>query len=364
MDIKIKLNLQLFAEEEKTEKATPKKRREAREEGQVLQSREITGSFILLICFLTINMFGNYMIKNITTFMNTAFSNFNNLDSIFTFDNMRIKFLFVISVFLKITAPVVLIAFISGLLINYIQIGFLFTTKPLKPNLNRINPIEGFKRIFSKRAIIELLKSVAKILIIGYVAFTFMKKNSGILLKLPSMGINQILTNFSKLSFSFSMRIVGALFFISILDYIYQWRDYEKQLMMTKQELKEEYKQMEGDPLVKSKIREKQRRMALSRMMSDVPKADVIITNPTHIAVALKYDRENYTAPYLVAKGVDIIAENIKKVAKENEIPIVENKPLARTINDIVEIGEAIPEDLYEAVAEVLAYVYSLREEI
>ena len=360
----IKLNLQLFAEGEKTEKATPKKRKDAREEGQVLQSREITGSFILLICFFTLNLFGNYIIKNMTNFMKQTFSNLDSLDSIFTLDNMRINFLLVISVFLRVVAPVVLIAFISGLFINYMQIGFLFTTKSIKPKLSRINPIEGFKRIFSKRALMELFKSLIKIILIGYVAFSYIKKKAGMLLKLPYMDVNQIVKAFSKISFGFSMKIVGALFFISVLDYIYQWRDYEKNLMMSKQELKEEYKQMEGDPLVKSKIREKQRKMALSRMMNEVPKADVIITNPTHIAVALKYDRESFAAPYLVAKGVDLIAENIKKVAKENEIPIVENKPLARTINDIVEIGEVIPEDLYEAVAGVLAYVYSLKDEV
>ncbi|WP_077367484.1 flagellar biosynthesis protein FlhB [Anaerosalibacter sp. Marseille-P3206] len=360
----IKLNLQLFSDGEKTEKATPKKRKEAREEGQVLQSREIAASFMLLVSFLTLSVFGNYMLKNITNFMRQTFSIINDLDPYFTFDSIRLNFFTVISVFLSIIAPVALVTVIAGLVINYLQIGFLFTTKTLKPKLSRINPVEGFKRLFSKRAIMELIKSIIKIIIIGYVGYSYIKKRAGILLKLPNMGINQLIKNFSELSFGFSMKIIGALFFISIIDYIYQWREYEKNLMMTKQELKEEYKQMEGDPLVKSKIREKQRKMAFSRMMQEVPKADVIITNPTHIAVALKYDRENSSAPYLVAKGVDLIAENIKKVARENKIPIVENKPLARAINEVVEIGEVIPEELYEAVAEVLAYVYSLKDEI
>lgn len=360
----LKIDLQLFAEDEKTEKATPKKRKEAREEGQVLQSREITATFILMICFFSMRIFGSYMMKNTSNFMKKLFSNLGELDHIFIIDNMRVNFLKVVSVFIRTVAPITLIAFVSGFFINYIQIGFLFTTKPLKPKLNRINPIEGFKRIFSKRALVELVKSTIKIIAIGYVAYNYIKKRSGILTKLPYMSINQIIVNFFKLSYGFSMRIVGVLLIISIVDYIYQWREYEKNLMMTKQELKEEYRQMEGDPLIKSKIREKQRKMALSRMMHEVPTADVIITNPTHFAVALKYDREKFSAPYVIAKGADLVAENIKKLASENHIPIVENKILARTIYDMVEIGDVIPEDLYETVAEVLAYVYSLKDEI
>lgn len=358
------INLQLFAEDEKTEEATPKKRKDAREEGQVLQSREITATFILLVCFFSMNIFGSYMMKNTSNFMVDVFSNLDDLENTFIMDNMRVNFLKVVSVFLSIAGPIALIAFVSGFFINYIQVGSLFTTKPLKPKLSRINPIEGFKRLFSKRALVELVKSTIKIIAIGYVAYNYIKKRWGILTKLPYTSINQIIVNFSKLSYGFSMRIVGVLFIISVADYIYQWREYEKNLMMTKQELKEEYRQMEGDPLVKSKIREKQRKMALSRMMHDVPTADVIITNPTHFAVALKYDKEKYPAPYVIAKGADLVAQNIKKLASENHIPIVENKMLARTLYNMVEIGEVIPEDLYEAVAEVLAYVYSLKDEI
>ncbi|SHH99449.1 flagellar biosynthesis protein FlhB [Sporanaerobacter acetigenes] len=362
--MKYNIQLQLFADAEKTEKATPKKRKDAREEGQILQSREISSAFILLLSFLGIKIFGKYMFENLMKFMSYTFSLIENLDGLFVMDNMRVNFLSIIAIFLKVTAPVVLVAFAAGLMANYMQIGFLFTTKPLKPKLNRINPIEGFKRIFSKRALMELLKSSLKILIIGYATYGFFKKKINTILNLGNMEIEDMLVNFSKLSFEFGMRIVGVLFFLAVLDYFYQWREYEKNLMMTKQELKEEYKQTEGDPIVKSKIREIQRKMAFSRMMQDVPKADVIITNPTHIAVALKYDKDLYIAPFIVAKGVDLIAENIKKVAGENSIPIVENKPLARTIYETVEIGDMIPENLYEAVAEVLAYVYSMKDEI
>ncbi|WP_416198024.1 MAG: Flagellar biosynthetic protein FlhB [Sporanaerobacter sp.] len=362
--MKYSIQLQLFADAEKTEKATPKKRKDAREEGQILQSREISSILILLLSFVGIKIFGKYMFENSMKFMKDTFSLIDNPDKLFVMDNIMANFLSIIVVFLKIIGPIVLLAFVAGLISNYIQIGFLFTTKPLKPKLNRINPIEGFKRIFSKRALMELLKSSLKILIIGYTSYGFLKKKINTILNLGNMEIEDMLVSFSKLSFEFGMRIVGVLFFLAILDYFYQWREYEKNLMMTKQELKEEYKQTEGDPLIKSKIREVQRKMAFSRMLQDVPKADVIITNPTHIAVALKYDKDLYIAPFLLAKGADLIAENIKKVASENNIPIVENKPLARTIYETVEIGDIIPEDLYEAVAEVLAYVYSMKAEI
>lgn len=360
--MEIKIKLQLFADAEKTEKATPKKRRDAREEGQIFQSKEINSVFILLVSFLVLNIFGKIMIKNLVGFMQHIFSSFEELDSLFIQDNIRINFLIVMAVFLKASAPILVSAFFAGILINYLQVGFLFTTKPLKPKLSRVNPIEGFKRIFSKRAFVELGKSIMKIWLIGYVAYSFIKKRIGILIDLPNMEIVQILENFSKLSFQFGMKIVGSLLLVSILDYIYQWRDHEKNLMMSKQELKEEFKQTEGDPLVKSKIKEKQRKMALSRMMQEVPNADVIITNPTHIAVALKYDQEISFAPILVAKGADIVAENIKEIGNKNSVPIVENKVLARTIYKTVEIEDIIPEELYEAVAEVLAYVYSLKD--
>lgn len=360
--MEFKIQLQLFAEGEKTEKATPKKRREAREEGQVFQSKEISSVFILLISFLAFNILGKFILKNLIELMKYLFSSFQNLDDIFTQDNIRIKFLSIIAVFLKVSSPILITTYFASLIINYLQVGFLFTTKPLEPKFSRINPIEGFKRIFSKKAFVELGKSIIKILLIGYVAYSFIKKRIGILVNLPSMAPIQILKNFSNLSFQFGIRILGVLLVVSALDYFYQWWDYEKNLMMSKEELKEEFKQTEGDPLVKSKIKEKQRKMAFNRMMQEVPKADVIVTNPTHIAVALKYDQELNFAPIVVAKGADIIAENIKKTGKENSIPIVENKPLARAIYETVDVGDIIPEELYETVAEVLAYVYSLKD--
>lgn len=361
--MKIKIDLQLFAEGEKTEKATPKKRRDAREEGQVFQSREVTAAFILLSTFVLLRIYGKYGFNSFIKYMTKIYNSIENIDQIFIENNLMISFTKTIGVFFVLTAPILFISFIAALAVNYLQVGFLFTTKPLKIDFNRINPIEGFKRLFSKRALMELLKSILKIILIGYVAYSFIKKNINQIIALPGLESNIILKNIADISFDFGIRIIVALVFLAFLDYLFQWREYEKNLMMTKQEVKEEYKQTEGDPLIKSRIREKQRRIAMSRMIQDVPKADVIITNPTHIAVAIKYDREMYHAPYILAKGVDLIAENIKKVGEEHSIPVVENKPLARVLYDSVEIGDVIPEELYEAVAEVLAYVYSLKDD-
>ncbi len=360
MDFKI--NLQLFADAEKTEEATPKKRKDAREEGQVLQSREITSVFMLLSSFLLLKFYGEHFINSLMKYMTNLFSNIENIDIYFYENNLMLEFTKTIAVFIGLIAPMLLVAFFSALIINYLQVGFLFTTKPLKLKLNRINPIEGFKRLFSKRALMELLKSNLKIILIGYTAYSFIKKNMLKIMELPRLETTIMLKNFASIAFSFVINIIVVLVVLAVMDYFFQWREYEKNLKMTKHEVKEEYKQTEGDPLVKSKIREKQRRIAMSRMIQEVPRADVIITNPTHIAVAIKYDKDSYVAPYILAKGVDIIAENIKNVGKENSVPIVENKPLARALYDTVDIGDIIPEELYEAVAEVLAYVYSLKD--
>lgn len=360
--MEIKIELQLFAEAEKTEKPTPKKRRDAREEGQVLQSKELTSTFILFATFLGLRVFGKYVLDYLMKFTTNVYKTIENVDVLFYENNLMINFTKIVTAFFGLATPIVLLSFLSALVISHLQVGFLFTTKPLKVKLNRINPVEGFKRLFSKRALVELIKSILKILLIGYVAYTFIKKNFVQVMSLQRLELSIIIKNFSDLVFNFSMRIVGVLTFLSLLDYIFQWREHEKNLMMTKQEIKEEYKQTEGDPLIKSKIREKQRRIAMSRMIQDVPKADVIITNPTHIAIAIKYDKDLYHAPYVLAKGIDIIAENIKKVGIEHSIPLIENRPLAKALYDTVEIGSLIPEELYEAVAEVLAYVYSLKD--
>ncbi len=360
----IKLNLQLFAEGEKTEKPTPKKRREAREEGQIVQSKEINNVAVLFACFLGLKLFGGMMSSHLEKFIANTFLEIQNVDKYFNPNNLSSNSLKIMADFMIIVLPILGIAFLSALIVNYLQVGFIFTTKTLTIKLDRLNPIEGFKRIFSKKALVELVKSILKITLIGYVSYNYIKNKMVDIIKYSSMEPFQAYTSFASLIFGFILRILSVLMFLAILDYIFQWWEHENKLKMTKQEIKEEYKQTEGDPFIKGKIKEKQRSIAMSRMMQEIPKADVIITNPTHYAVAIKYDKESYDAPFILGKGVDLIAENIKKIAKDKAVPIVENKYLARTLYDGVDIGDTIPEELYEAVAEVLAYVYSLNNEI
>jgi len=359
----LEIDLQLFADSEKTEKPTSRKRRQAREEGQILQSKEINTVVILFSCFLGLKIFGAYMNAQLKLFMIDIFNEINNPEVFINPNNLMTNFLKITTFFAIVSLPILGIAFISALIVNYFQVGFLFTTKTLKIKLSRLNPVEGFKKMFSKRALIELVKSILKVVLVGYFAITYVNSQMTRVIKYSNLEIVDSFTNFTSLIYGIILRILGVLLGLSFLDYFFQWREHEKNLMMSKQEVKEEYKQTEGDPFIKGKIKEKQRRLALSRMMQDIPKADVIITNPTHYAVAIKYEKDKFEAPYIVGKGVDLIAQNIKKVGEEYEIPIVENKPLARALYDTIEIGHMITEELYEAVAEVLAYVYSLKDE-
>ncbi|MFA5575821.1 MAG: flagellar biosynthesis protein FlhB [Tissierellaceae bacterium] len=358
-----KMNLQFFAESEKTEKPTPKKRSEAREEGQIVQSKEVNTVVILFASFLGLKLFGQFMHRQLMDLVVNILSQTINAEMFLNPNNLMINFMNILFIFAITVLPVIAVAFFSALLVNYFQVGFLFTSKTLQLKLNRLNPIEGFKKMFSKRALVDLVKSVLKVVLAGSVAYSYVKANISKIIQYSNMEVLESFLGFSDILYGLILRLLMVLLLLAIFDYFFQWREHEKNLMMTKQEIKEEYKQSEGDPLIKSKIREKQRRLAMSRMMQDIPKADVIITNPTHYAIAIKYDQSMYDAPYVIGKGMDLVAENIKKMASENNVPIVENKPLARAIYDTIDIGDVITEDLYEAVAEVLAYVYSLREE-
>ncbi|MDK2917404.1 MAG: flagellar biosynthesis protein FlhB [Candidatus Petromonas sp.] len=354
------IDLQLFAGE-KTEKATPKRKREAREKGQVLQSKEINSAFVLFFAFLTLNFLGKYWTKSIFSFYIKVTGYSSNIDSIFTYKNMNLLLNDTVFVLLRLASPILLVSLVVGLICSYLQVGFLFTTKPLNIKLDRINPFNGFKRLFSLNSIVELIKALIKTSILIYVTISYLIKEYSNILNVFDMSIISTVQYLWKIVFNLALRSSLVLIALAVLDYLYKKWEYEKELKMSKHEVKEEFKQTEGDPLVKSKIKEKQRQMAMSRMMQDVPKADVVITNPTHFAVALVYDDNIDTAPKVIAKGKDLIAQNIKKIAKTNDIPLVENKPLAQNLFYTVELGEVIPPKLYEAVAEVLAYVYSIK---
>ncbi|MFD0616729.1 flagellar biosynthesis protein FlhB [Paenibacillus sp. GCM10027629] len=358
MNLRYQLDLQLFSQE-KTEKATPKKRQESRQKGQVAKSADLSGASVLLGAFMCLLMLGGFFkerLMNLFTepllhHMNISFTQETILQF---FGQMALKIL----IFM---APIFIIAILLGLLANYLQVGFLFTGDPIKVKLSKINPINGFKNIFSMRSLVEFMKSIIKLTVIGLLVYTSIIGQKAEILQLSHQSIEHIFTFAAKVTLGLGIKIAAVLLVLAGLDYLYQRYEHEKSLRMSKQDIKDEYKKMEGDPLIKGKIRERQRRMALSRMMQEVPKADVIITNPTHFAVAIKYDATMMQAPQIIAKGQDYVALKIKELAKEHNIVTMENKPLARALYARTEIGDSIPADLFQAVAEVLAYVYKLK---
>jgi len=360
-----KIDLQLFAGQggsgEKTEKATPKKKQDARKKGQVFQSREISSAMVLMFVFITIRIFGSSMYSEIAQYTKKVFTEYPKMDNFYMPDILVRMFIDSITVMLKVMAPIFIVAMVTGLIVCYAQVGFIFTLETLAVKFNRINPISGFKKIFSTHGAVELVKSLLKISIIGYVAYAYLNGQADNIIRLMDMDVLSIATYIIVAALNIAIRICAVLMILGIFDFAYQWWDYEKNLKMTKQEIKEEYKQTEGNPEIKSRIKQRQRQISMHRMMQDIPKADVVITNPTHFACAVKYDPKELDAPMLLAKGQDYIALRIKEIAKEKKVQIVENKALARTIFETVNVGQKIPPDLYQAVAEVLAFVYNLR---
>lgn len=356
------IDLQLFSEE-KTEKATPKKKEDARKKGQVMQSREINSAVTLMATMLALKFSGGFVFRTVAESLD-FFREFFYSDILDTSMGGYRMLMYMIYFSAKAIVIIIAVGFIFAFLISRAQVGSLFTTETLKVKPERLNPIEGFKRMFSMRSMVELLKSLLKIGVVGYVGYAYLSKSMNLLLKTMQLEAVSFSYMMYDIAMNMALRMVFAILVIAVLDYFYQRYDYEKNLKMSKQEIKEEYKMSEGDPQVKSKIKEKQRQAAMRRMMQEVPKADVIITNPTHYAVAIKYDEDKYDAPYVLAKGKNLVALKIKEKAREFDIPIIENKPLAQTLYREIDLGMVISQDFYEAVAEVLAYVYSLREAI
>ena len=357
----LKLDLQLFAQE-KTEPATPKKRQEARKKGQVAKSMELPGAFVLFAAFLCLFLFGGFMKDKLLALFTATFEYYMLWD--LSIENIVSMFSRLALEGLIMLAPLLIVVLVIAFLGNYLQIGFLLTGDPLKMKLSKLNPIEGAKRIFSMRALVDFLKSSVKLIIVSFAVGSTLYHEKERILALAHLPLEHIFVYTAKITVSLGIQIGLILVVLAIFDYMYQRFDYEKNLRMSKQEVKDEYKKTEGDPLIKGKIREKQRRMAMQRMMQEVPKADVVITNPTHYAVALKYDAKQMEAPQVVAKGADYLALKIKEVARQHGVVIMENKPLARALYAETEIGETIPAQLFQAVAEVLAYVYKLKGKI
>lgn len=358
-----KLNLQTFADGSKTEQATPKRKEDARKKGQMLRSPEISSAIVLALTFFGFKVFGGYIYDNIAQYTKTVLESYMRTKDITTGTTLYTFFIETLILFAKVIAPIMGTALVAGLAVNYAQVGFVFTTETISFNIERIiNPINGLKRMFSARAAADLAKSIVKIVIVILVVYQYIKGQINDILNVMGLDIVNIFSFFGTLAFNVGIRISITFIILGLFDYLFQWWQYEKDLRMSKQEVKDEYKETEGNPQVKSKIKEKQRAMSMRRMMQEVPKADVIITNPTHFAVAIKYDTAVNAAPMVIAKGQDFIAQRIKEIARENKVEIVENKPLARTLFATVDIGEVIPQDLYQAVAEVLAFVFSLKE--
>ncbi|GGG80675.1 flagellar biosynthesis protein FlhB [Paenibacillus radicis (ex Gao et al. 2016)] len=355
---RLKLDLQLF-NQEKTEKATPKKKQDARKKGQVSKSAELPSSFILLFVFAGFAMIGGYFKERI---MGMFWHLFNDqLTMELSEGNVRVLFKELAIDMIVILAPIFSIVIIVAIVGNVMQFGFLLTGEPLKPKFSKLNPLNGFKQIFSPRSLVEFAKSITKLLIIGLLVYQTIAGQWNRILLLPHLSIEQIFNFAAGLTVNLGIKIGSVLVIVAFLDYMYQRYEHAKNLRMSKQDIKDEHKKVEGDPLIKGKIRERQRRMAMQRMMQEVPKADVVITNPTHFAIALQYDATKMEAPLIIAKGMDHIALKIREVAKEHGVITMENKPLARALYERADIGDSIPADLFQAVAEVLAHVYKLK---
>lgn len=355
---RLELDLQLFSQE-KTEKATPKKRQDSRKKGQVAKSADLPGAFILLFAFASFMMLGGYYKKTVMGLFGSLFEEWLLLE--LTPGNIMNLFLNIISQMLMMLLPLFAIVLLIGVVGNIVQFGFLLTGEPLKMQLKKLNPIQGFKRIFSVRSLVEFAKSILKVLIIGLLVYMTIMQQWETILILPTQPIQQIFSFASNITIKLGIEIGAVLAVLAFADFLYQKYEHEKSIKMSKQDIKDEYKKSEGDPLIKGRIRERQRKMAMQRMMQEVPKADVVITNPTHFAIALKYDASKMEAPTIIAKGMDHVALRIKEIAKENGVVTMENKPLARALYEQAEIGDVIPPDLFQAVAEVLAYVYKLK---
>lgn len=365
----LEYNLQWFAKDgeggEKTEPATAKKLKDAREDGKVTKSKELTAAFDLIVLFLVLKIFISFVGERLVGIFDYVYSrmpDFLEINSTGVSSVAASHYMADILLQMLLTMlPFLLFGFVITFLVSVVQVGWKVTGKPLKPDLNKFNPINGFKRIISKDSLFELLKSIIKIAVIFWVAYSRVKNHKEELFILYEIPLNQAIALIGSVIIDTGLYISIVYLVIGFADFAYQKHKFNEDMKMTKQEVKDEFKNTEGDPQIKGRQRRKMQETSQRRMMHDVPKADVVITNPTHLAVAVKYDADVNTAPVVLAKGEEYVAQKIKEVARENNIEIVENKPLARMLYHNVDIGAEIPPELYQAVAEVLAAVYKAR---
>jgi len=362
----LRYDLQLFAKEgsggEKTEEPTSKKLEDARKKGQVAKSQDLTMAVSLLAFFFMLRIYigilGNGLLGQFSAFYRYI-SDYSRDE--FTLNQAGVVLRNVVIELFLLVWPLFLVSLLVAIISLLAQVRWKVSFEPMKPDLNKFNPINGAKRLFSKDKLVMLLMSIAKIIVIVFVVYDFLKDKWPLVLDMYHFSLSQAIAIIGDIIINIGLRISIFFFIISVADVVYQKWKFHQDMKMTKQEVKDEYKQAEGDPKVKGQQRQRMRQASQRRMMQELPKADVVITNPTHLAVAIQYDRDKYDAPVVIAKGADYLAQRIKDVAREHDIEIVENKPLARMLYHNVELGEQIPPELYQMVAEVLAYVYGLK---
>lgn len=352
------LNLQKFAGE-KTEKATPKRRQEARKEGNIPKSHDLSSAIGLVGAMIALRIFGGTIWSSWINIMQTDFMQITTKN----LTQREVLGLFANEVWAVVQAvmPILLVTMGLGLAATFIQVGPVFLPNLLLPDFSRIQPISGFKRLFSPRTAMEGLKSIAKVSIIGILTYISIQTMAKKIAQFNEMDIHALPPLVGAMVFQLGIEIAVLMVVLAFVDFLFQRNQFEKSIRMSKQDIKDEFKQQEGDQQIKGKIRQRGRQMAFRRMMKKVPEADVVITNPSHFAIALKYDAEKMSAPVVIAKGQDLVALRIKQVAKDAGVPTVENRPLAQTLYREVDLDGLIPPDLFQAVAEVLAYVYSIK---
>ena len=345
----------------RTEKASPKKRQDEREKGNIFQSRDVTSTLSLLALVVLFKLAGGSMWSGLERVVKEGYGSLTSAEQITVTGAASMIGGFAINA-LMLILPISGAAMALGVVLEGVQTRFMFAKSLLKPKFSRLNPVAGFKNIFSTRSLVELIKSILKVTVIGVVLYSDLNNRLFQIQKMPLVSIQSSLAWTGDAVFSIVIRILMFMVFFAAADYLYQWWDYEKRIRMTKQEVKDEMKRMDGDPNIKARIKDVQRKMATMRMMQKVPLADVVIRNPTHFAVALQYNPKKDRAPVVVAKGADQVALTIVRIAEENGVYVTENRPLARGLFEAVDLDRPIPEEFYKPVADVIAFVYKLRK--
>lgn len=340
----------------KTEDATPKRRQEARQKGQILKSKEVNTAVLILMSAYALNWSGGFMYRTIFKYIQMTYFEMPWIAEGFTKANLYNYGIKSVQIMAMMLGPIFAIVFISALLVELVQVGILISGKPLKPQLERIHPIKGFKRVFSLKSIVELVKSTVKTIIVGYIVFTTIRDYLPMIIYSLKNPVANALVIAGTLIITIAKKTAAAMLVVAFIDYFYQRWEFEKGLRMSKQEVKDEYKQTEGDPLIKGKQKQKMRQMSMGQVQQAVPDASAVVTNPTHYAVGIRYE-DGMDAPKVVAKGRDELAIFIKEVAKEHDIPIFEDPPLARGLYGSCELGEFIHPDFFMAIAKIIAFL-------